>query len=198
MKKIKFIWLSFTPVLSLWQSWIMTYMTRNYLLSLKLSKFDDTIWRVWPILLTLLWITKTLSTFLLPRCWPRSKHSGLSISFSSTLSSGSILVVLAPNWMLSLDCGTFILKGGILATPQSTLTTSNQSLLKNNLQPLYKLLSSSFLFFVQIQSLIWIPYTETFFQLSLVIQLLQNISLQMANGLQIQTVFSFSIIESIY
>jgi len=42
--------------------------------------------------------------------------------------------------MLSLDCGTFILKGGILATPQSTFTTSNQSLLKNNLQPPYKLL----------------------------------------------------------
>ena len=198
MKKMKFIWLSFTPVLSLWQSWIMTYMTRNYLLSLKLSKFDDTIWKVWPILLTLLWITKTLSTFLLPRCWPRSKHSGLSISFSSNLSSGSILVVLVPNWMLSLDCGTFILKGRILATLQSTLTTSNQSLLKNNLQSPYKLLSSSFLFFVQIQSLIWIPYTETFFQLSLVVQLLQNISLQMADGLQIQTVFSFSIIESIY
>ena len=195
---MKFIWLSFTPVLSLWQSWIMTYMTRNYLLSLKLSKFDDTIWRVWPILLTLLWITKTLSTFLLPRCWPRSKHSGLSISFSSNLSSGSILVVLVPNWMLSLDCGTFILKGRILATLQSTLATSNQSLLKNNLQSPYKLLSSSFLFFVQIQSLIWIPYTETFFQLSLVVQLLQNISLQMADGLQIQTVFSFSIIESIY
>ena len=81
---------------------------------------------------------------------------------------------------------------------QSTFSTSNQSLLKNNLQPPYKLLFSSFLFFVQIQSLIWTPYTEIFFQLSLVIQLLQNTSLQMADGLQIQTVFSFSIIESIY
>jgi len=46
---------------------------------------------------------------------------------------GSVLVVLALNWMLSLDNGTSILKGGILAMPQSTLTTSSPSSLKNNL-----------------------------------------------------------------
>jgi len=43
-------------------------------------------------------------------------------------------------------------KGEILATPQSTLTTSSLSLLKNNLQPLYKLLSFFSLLSVQLQS----------------------------------------------
>jgi len=44
-----------------------THMTRNCLLSLKLSKFGDTIWKVWPILLTLLQIIRILSIFLLLR-----------------------------------------------------------------------------------------------------------------------------------
>ena len=100
--------------------------------------------------------------------------------------------------MLLLDGRMSIIKRGILATPQSTLTTSNQSSFKSNLQPLCKLLSSSFLLFIQLQSLIWIPYTEISFQLSLVIQLLQNISSQMADDLQTQTVFFFLIIEFIY
>ena len=60
----------------------------------------------------LLQIIKTLSIFLLPKCWPKGKHNGLSTFSSSTLLSGSILVVLAPNWMLLLDDGTSILKGG--------------------------------------------------------------------------------------
>jgi len=38
-----------------------------------------------------------------------------------------ILVVLAPNQTLSLDSGMSILKGGILATLQSTLTVTNSS-----------------------------------------------------------------------
>ena len=45
-----------------------------------------------------------------------------------------------------------ILKGGILAMPQSTLTTSNPSSLKNNLWPLYKLLSSFSFLSAQLQS----------------------------------------------
>jgi len=53
----------------------------------------------------LLWITKTLSTFPLPRCWPKDKHGGLSTSLNLILLLGSILVILAPNWMLSLDGG---------------------------------------------------------------------------------------------
>ena len=81
---------------------------------------------------------------------------------------------------------------------QSTLTTSNQSLLKNNLWPPYELLSYFFLFSVQLQSYIWTLYTKTFFWLSLVTQLLQNISLQMANSLQTQIVFSFLITKSMY
>ena len=47
--------------------------------------------------------------------------------------------------MLSLDDGMSILKGEILAMPQSTLTTSSLSSLKNNLQPLYEPLSFFFL-----------------------------------------------------
>ena len=43
------------------------------------------------------------------------------------------LVISVQNQMLSLDDGTSILKRGILAMPQLTLTTSNLSLLKNNL-----------------------------------------------------------------
>ena len=82
--------------------------------------------------------------------------------------------------------------------PQPTLTTSNQSLLNNNLQPLYKLLSSLFLLSIQLQSQIWTPYIETSFQLSLVTQLLQNTSPQIANSLQTQTVFSFLTTESMY
>ena len=85
-----------------------------------------------------------------------------------------------------------------MATPKSTLTTSNQSSLKNNLWPPYKLLSSSFFLFVQLQSLICTLYTKTSFQLFLVIQLLQNTSPQMTNGLWTQTVFSFLITESMY
>ena len=40
---------------------------------------------------------------------------------------------LVLNQMLLLDSGMSILKGGILATSQSILTTSNLSSLKNNL-----------------------------------------------------------------
>ena len=99
-------------------------MTRNYLLSLKPLKFGDTIWKVWPIPSMLLWIIKTLSIFLLPRYWSGDKCGSLSISPSSTLSSGSALVILAQNWMLLLNNGMSILKGEILAMPQSTLITS--------------------------------------------------------------------------
>ena len=60
---------------------------------------------------------KTLSIFLLPRYWPKGKHSGLSTSPSLILSSGSTLVVLAPNWTLSLNNRISILKGRILAIP---------------------------------------------------------------------------------
>ena len=81
---------------------------------------------------------------------------------------------------------------------QSTLSTSNQSLLKNNLQPLYKLLFFSFLLFTQLLLLIWTPYTKTSFWLSSVTQLLQNTSLQMADSLQTLTVFSTLMTESIY
>ena len=82
--------------------------------------------------------------------------------------------------------------------PQLTFTTSNQSLLNNNLWPLYELLSSSLPLSVQLQLLIWIPYTETSFQLSLVTQLLQNTSLQITNSLWTQIVFSFLTTESMY
>ena len=100
--------------------------------------------------------------------------------------------------MLSLDGRMSILKGRILAIPQSTFTTSNKSLLNNNLQSPYKLLFSSLLLFMQLQLLIWTSYTKTFFWLSIVIQSLQNTSSQIADGLQIQTVFFFLTIESIY
>ena len=149
MKIMKFIWLLFTPTLLLQQSWITTYMTRNCLPSLKPSRFDNNIWKVWPILWTLLQIIRTLSIFLLLRYWPRGKCSSPSTSPSST---GSALVVLAQNQMLSLDDGTSILKRRILATPQSTLTTSSPSSLKNNLQPLYKLPFFFFLLSAQLQS----------------------------------------------
>ena len=146
----------------------------------------------------LLWIIRTLSIFLLPRYWPEGKHGGLSTSSSSTLSSGSVLVILALNWMFSLDDGTSILKRGILATPQSTLTTSSPSSLKNNLQSLYKPLSFFFLLSVQLQSWIWTPYIKTSSWLSLVTQLLQNTSPQMAGGLWTQMVYSFSTTEFMY
>ena len=68
---------------------------------------------------------KILSTFQLPRYWSGGKCSGLSTFLSSILSSSSVLVVLALNQMLLLDGGISILKRGILATLQSTLTTSN-------------------------------------------------------------------------
>ena len=160
-KIMKFIQLSFTLALSLWQSWTMIHMTRNCLPSLKLSRFGDTIWKVWPIPSTLLQIIRTLSIFQLPRYWPRGKRGGLSISPSSTLSLGSALVVWEPNQMLSLDDGTSILKGGILAILQSTFTTSNPSSLKNNLQPPYELPSFFFLFSAQLQSWIWTLYIKT-------------------------------------
>ena len=150
-KRMKFIQLPFTLTLLLWQSWTTIHMTRNCLPSLKLSKFGDTIWKVWPIPSTLLQIIRTLSIFLLLRYWPRGKHGGPSTSPSSTLSSGSTLVVSALNRMLSLDNGMSILKREILATLQSILTTSNLSSLKNNLQPLYKLPSFFSLLSVQLQ-----------------------------------------------
>jgi len=43
---------------------VKTYMTRNCLPSLKLSRFGDTIWKVWPIPLILLQIIRVLSIFL--------------------------------------------------------------------------------------------------------------------------------------
>ena len=173
-------------------------MTRNCLLSSKLSRFDNTIWKVQPIPLTLLQIIRILSIFLQPRYCSRDKCGGLSISPSSILLLGSTLAILTPNQMLSLDNRTFILKRGILAIPQSTLTTSNLSLLKNNLQPPYKLQFSISLLSIQLQSWIWIPYIKTSSRLSLVTQLLQNTSLQMVSGLWTQTVYSSSTTEFMY
>ena len=117
MKIIKFIQLPFTLALLLWWSWIMTYITRNYLLSLKLSRFGNTIWKVQPIPSMLLWIIRTLSIFLLPRYWFRDKHGGPSTSSSSILLLGSALVILASNQILLLDNEMSILKKGILAIP---------------------------------------------------------------------------------
>ena len=51
---------------------------------------------------------KDLKYFLLPRYWPKGKHSGPSTSPSSTLSSGFALVVSALNRMFSLDNRTSI------------------------------------------------------------------------------------------
>ena len=133
MMIMKFIQLLFTLALSLQWSWIMTHIIRNCLLSSKLLRFGDIIWKVRPIPLTLLWIIRTLSIFLLPRYWPGGKHGSPSISPSSTSLSGSVLVISVPNQMLLLNNGISILKEGILAIPQLTLTTSNLSLLKNNL-----------------------------------------------------------------
>jgi len=99
---------------------------------------------------------------------------------------------------MSHNNGTSILKGGILATPQSTLITSSLSSLKNNLQPLYKPLSFFFLLSVQLQLWIWTPYIKTSYWLSLVTQSLQNISPQMAGGLRTQTVYFSSTTEFMY
>ena len=82
--------------------------------------------------------------------------------------------------------------------PQSTLTTSNPFLLRNNLQPLYKLLSPFSLLFAQLQSQIWTLYIKISFQLSLVTQLQQNTSPQMAGSLWTQMVFSSLTTESMY
>ena len=173
-------------------------MTRNCLPSLKLSKFGGTIWKVQPIPSTLLQIIRTLSIFLLPRYQPGGKRGGPSTFPSSILSSGSALVVSAQNQMLSLNDGTSILKGGILATPQSTLITSSPSSLKNNLQPLYEPLFFFFLLFAQLQSWIWTPYIKISYWLSLVTQSLQNTSPQMASGLWTQMVYSSSTTEFMY
>ena len=82
--------------------------------------------------------------------------------------------------------------------PQSTLTTSSPSSLKNNLQPLYKLLFSFFLLSIQLQLWIWTPYIKTSFWLFLVTQLLQNTPLQIASGLWTQKVYSFLTTEFMY
>ena len=198
MKIMKFIQLPFTLALSLQWSWTTTHMTRNCLPSLKLSRFGGTIWKVRLILLTLLQIIRILSIFLLPRYWPGGRCGGLSTFPSSILSSGSTLVVLVQNWILSLDNGISILKRGILAMPQSTLTTSSPSLLKNNLQPPYKLQSFFSLPSTQLQLWIWTPYIKTSYWLSPVTQLLQNTSLQMASGLRTQTVYSSLTTEFMY
>ena len=81
---------------------------------------------------------------------------------------------------------------------QSTLITSSPSSLKNNLQSLYELWFFFFLLSAQLQLWIQIPYIETSSRLSLVIQLLQNIPLQIASGLWTQTVYFFLTIEFIY
>ena len=91
-----------------------------------------------------------------------------------------------------------ILKGGILAMLQSTLTTSSPSSLKNNLQPPYELRSFFSLPSAQLQSWIWTPYIKTSYRLFLVTQLLQNTSPQMAGGLQTQTVYSSLTTEFMY
>ena len=82
--------------------------------------------------------------------------------------------------------------------PQSTLTTLSPSSFKNNLQPLYEPLSFFFLLSAQLQSWIQTLYIKTSYQLSLVTQSLQNTSLQMAGGLQTQTVYFSSTIEFMY
>ena len=82
--------------------------------------------------------------------------------------------------------------------PQSTLTTSSPSSLKNNLQPPYEPLSFFSLLSVQLQSWIWTPYIKTSYRLSLVTQSLQNTSLQMAGGLQTQIVYFSLTTEFMY
>ena len=82
--------------------------------------------------------------------------------------------------------------------PQSTLTTSSPSSLKNSLQPPYEPLSFFFLLSVQLQLQIWTPYIKISSRLSLVTQLLQNTFPQMAGGLQAQTVYSSSTTEFMY
>ena len=82
--------------------------------------------------------------------------------------------------------------------PQSTLTTSSLSSLKNNLQPLYELLSFFSLLSVQLQLQIWTSYIKTFSQLFLVTQLLQNIPPQMAGDLQTQIIYFSSTTEFMY
>ena len=82
--------------------------------------------------------------------------------------------------------------------PQSTLTTSSLSSLKNNLQPLYEPLSFFFLHSTQLQLQIWTSYIKTSSQLFLVTQLLQNTFPQMASGLRTQTVYSYSTTEFMY
>ena len=82
--------------------------------------------------------------------------------------------------------------------PQSTLTTSSSSLLKNNLQSPYELLFFSFLLSIQLQQWIWTPYIKTSSWLSLVTQLLQNTSLEIASGLQTQIVYFFLTTEFMY
>ena len=82
--------------------------------------------------------------------------------------------------------------------PQLTLITSNQSSLKNKLGPLHKLLSFSFLSFIQLQLLIWIFCTKISFQPFLITQLLENTSLQISNSLLIPMVFSVLITEFMY
>ena len=198
MRIMKFTRLLFTLTLSLQRSWITPYMTRNCLLSLKLLRFGNTTWKVQPIPSTLLQIIRTLSIFLLPRYWPRGKRSGPSTSPSSILSSGFTLVISALNQMLSLDDGISILKEGILAMPQSTLTTLSLFSLKNNLQSPYELLSFFSLLSAQLQLWIWTLYIKASSWLSLVTQLLQNTSPQMASGLQTQMVYSSLTTEFMY
>jgi len=77
-------------------------------------------------------------------------------------------------------------------------TTSSPSSLKNNLQPPYKLLFFFSLLSVWLQLWIWTPYIKTSSQLSLVTQLLQNTSLQIASGLQTQTVYFSLTTEFMY
>ena len=94
MKIMKIIQLLFTPALLLWQSWIMTHMTRNYSPSSKLSRFGNTIWKVQPILLTLLQIVR------------RGSHRGESLqnelgderTCGMTLASAYVLRRLSATW----------------------------------------------------------------------------------------------------
>ena len=92
------------------------------------------------------------------------------------------------------------LKRRILAIPQSIHITSISFLLMNNLQSLS--LSEKqfflFLFFMQLQLLISIPFNKIFVRHFLITLLLQNTTLLKTTSLQTPTVFSILMTKSIY
>jgi len=75
-------------------SWLSNMTNQKSSTSWDQQRISVVVTTIWHSPLTLLWIIRILSIFLLPEYWSRDKHSSLNISYSSILLSSSAYTIV--------------------------------------------------------------------------------------------------------